>query len=76
MSDTVRPFDAAWQSINPILRGAMDYADFKAGWQAAMRSVWDRLPMPTFGYDYMTPREVERMREYVQVNLLNEEASK
>lgn len=26
--------DFAWQSINPILRGAMDYADFRAGWYA------------------------------------------
>lgn len=63
--------DAAWKSINPILRGAMDYADFKTGWEAAMKSIWDRLPMPAFGVDPMTPREVSKLLEYVRVNLPN-----
>lgn len=31
--------DAAWKSIHSILRGAMDYADFKAGWEACAKHI-------------------------------------
>lgn len=63
--------DDEWKTIKPILRGAMDYADFKAGWGAAMKSIWERLPMPEYGSDPMTPREVEKLLNYVKSNLPN-----
>lgn len=64
--------DDSWKSINPILRCAMDYGDFKSGWQAAMKSIWERLPMPAYGSDPMTPREVEKLLDYVKFNLPND----
>lgn len=50
--------------------------DFKAGWQAAMHSVWGRLPMPGVGRDPMNPREVSKLLEYVKSNLPNKEGGK
>ncbi len=31
--------NSAWKSINPILRGAMDYEDFTAGWEACAKHI-------------------------------------
>lgn len=50
---------------------ALDHGDFKAGWMAAMKSIWDRLPMPAYGSDPMTAREVEKLLAYVRSHLPN-----
>lgn len=41
--------DAAWKSINPILRGAMDYADFCAGWDACARHIQENESIQIVG---------------------------
>ena len=38
----------------------------EAGWKAAMQAVWDRLPMPEYANDPMTPREVAKLIEFVR----------
>jgi hypothetical protein len=45
--------------------------DWKAGWCAAMKAVHDRLPMPGYEQDPMTPREVEKLLNFVKANLPN-----
>lgn len=59
----------AWESLSKSRTEGIDPADFRLGWQAAMRSIWDRLPAPEYARDPMTPREVERLRNYVRANL-------
>jgi hypothetical protein len=61
--------EKAWYNINPILRGAKDLEDFKAGWTTAMSSIWERLPMPALGIDPMDSREVGKLLNYIQRNL-------
>jgi hypothetical protein len=62
--------DSAWKSINPILRGAMDYEDFKAGWVAAMRAIWGRMPADEF-LDDATPHEMKLLNRFVVRNMPN-----
>lgn len=38
----------------------------EAGWKLAMQAVWDRLPMPAYANDPMTPREVAKLIEFVR----------
>jgi len=38
----------------------------EAGWKAAMQAIWDRLPMPQYASDPMTPREVAKHIEFVR----------
>ena len=59
----------AWESLSKSRTEGIDPADFRLGWQAAMRSIWDRLPAPEYARDPMTPREVERLLNYVRANL-------
>ena len=47
----------------------MDYSDFKAGYEAAMQSVWDRLSMHSLAFEPMDAREVEKLLNYVRSNL-------
>lgn len=60
---------AAWESRSNGRLDGIDPADFRLGWEAAMRSIWDRLPMPEFATDPMTPREVGKLLDYVRANL-------
>ena len=48
-----------------VLRRERDEAR-EAGWKLAMQAVWDRLPMPAFANDPMTPREVAKLIEFVR----------
>lgn len=48
-----------------ILQAERDEAR-EAGWKAAMQAVWDRLPMPEYANDPMTPREVAKLIEFVR----------
>lgn len=39
VQDSIQPeLERAWRENGPILRGAMDCSDFKAGWDAAMKA--------------------------------------
>lgn len=38
----------------------------EVGWKAAMQAVWDRLPIPEYANDPMTPREVAKLIEFVR----------
>ena len=46
-------------------------ADFLAGFAAAMQAVWDRLPLPEYGSDPMTPREISKLLSFVESHLPN-----
>lgn len=59
----------AWEALSNGRAEGVDPGDFRLGWEAAMRSIWDRLPMPEFARDPMTPREVGRLLDYVRSNL-------
>lgn len=48
-----------------LLKKAKDQA-FSKGWKAAMESIWNRLPLPCYQNDPMTPKEIARLVEYIQ----------
>jgi hypothetical protein len=60
----------AWMEVPPLLRGCTDYADFSEGWKAAFRAMRDRLPAPDYLTDPLTPREVQKLVEFVEAQLL------
>lgn len=59
----------AWSKLSQRRSEGIDPGDFRMGWEAAMRSIWDRLPMPEFRNDPMTPREVGRLLDFVKSNI-------
>lgn len=85
MSDTngtwpapAKPGSSVWEAWNDQVfedryKGNPD--SFRMGWEAAMRSIWDRLPAPEYARDPMTPREVAKLLDYVRANLPNTHCS-
>lgn len=61
---------SAWRSISPALRCSMTYVDFEAGWNTAMQSVWEQMPLEEF-WDDPSPNDISRVGKFIKSNINN-----